>query len=265
MSEEFGPPIVVGGLGGSGTRVIAQMLERLGFFMGDDLNHAHDNMTLARQFHTMRDAIQELGPVGGAAGQAAAPSFPAIVPTKLREFGEAMRMSYFMQERLRSGWGFKVPGTHFVLPYLADVFPGLSYVHVVRHGIDMAFSSNQNQLHNWGRHYGVEPNSLRLERASLAFWVAANRHALSEVGRLGMRHHIVNFDNLCLKPRETTARFLEFLARPHDELEALLPLIKTPESLGRRAGRDLSFVGEQEWSELQGFDFHRDYPATQQE
>jgi len=62
MSELFGPPIVVGGLGGSGTRVIALMLERLGFFMGDDLNHAHDNMTLARGFPAMRDAIQELGP-----------------------------------------------------------------------------------------------------------------------------------------------------------------------------------------------------------
>jgi hypothetical protein len=242
MSEEFGPPIVVGGLGGSGTRVIAQMLERLGFFMGDDLNHAHDNMALARQFHTMRDAIQELGPLGSAAGQAAALSFPAIVPTKLREFGEAMRKSYFMQERLRSGWGFKVPGTHFLLAYLAESFPGLRYVHVMRHGVDMAFSSNQNQLLNWGRHYGVDPDSFPPERASLAFWVAANRQTLAESQRLGLRFHLLNFDNLCLKSQETTARFLEFLERPQQEAQSLISLIKPPASLGRRAGRDLSFV-----------------------
>jgi len=242
MSELFGPPIVVGGLGGSGTRVIALMLERLGFFMGDNLNHAHDNMTLARQFPAMRDAIQELGPAASISAQADVSALIPNVLARLREFGEAMRASYFMQERLRSGWGFKVPGTHFILPYLAEVFPGLSYVHVVRHGVDMAFSSNQNQLRNWGRHYGVQPDSYPPERASLQFWVTANRHALSEARRLGIHCHIANFDAFCLKPRETTAGLLDFLERPHDELEALVPLIKTPESLGRRIGRDLSFV-----------------------
>jgi len=242
MSDEFGPPIIVGGLGGSGTRVIAQMLERLGFFMGDDLNHAHDNMTLARQFSVMRDAIQELGPAGSAAARAAAPALPPIVLIKLREFGEAMRKSYLRQEKLRSGWGFKVPGTHFLLAYLAESFPGLRYVHVMRHGVDMAFSSNQNQLQNWGHHYGIDLASSTPQQASLAFWIAANQHALSESRRLGLCFHLINFDNLCLKPQETTARFLEFLECPQQQARSLMPLIQTPSSLGRRAGRDLRFV-----------------------
>jgi len=44
------PPVVVGGVGGSGTRVVAEMLETLGLFIGDDLNDARDNMTLGRVF-----------------------------------------------------------------------------------------------------------------------------------------------------------------------------------------------------------------------
>lgn len=37
------PPVVVGGVGGSGSRVVAEMLETLGLFIGDDLNDARDN------------------------------------------------------------------------------------------------------------------------------------------------------------------------------------------------------------------------------
>lgn len=37
-------PIAVGGVGGSGTRVVAQILSTAGIYMGDDLNIAHDNL-----------------------------------------------------------------------------------------------------------------------------------------------------------------------------------------------------------------------------
>lgn len=37
-------PIVVGGVGGSGTRVIAKLLTQLGYFIGSDLNEADDNL-----------------------------------------------------------------------------------------------------------------------------------------------------------------------------------------------------------------------------
>ncbi len=38
------PPVVIGGVGGSGTRLIAQILKDLGYFMGNDLNEANDNL-----------------------------------------------------------------------------------------------------------------------------------------------------------------------------------------------------------------------------
>ena len=50
-------PVVIGGVGGSGTRVAAEMVESLGFFMGDDLNHAHDNMRLARRFDEIQSRV----------------------------------------------------------------------------------------------------------------------------------------------------------------------------------------------------------------
>ena len=38
------PPIAVGGVGGSGTRLVAELLTSLGVFMGGDLNDAGDNL-----------------------------------------------------------------------------------------------------------------------------------------------------------------------------------------------------------------------------
>ncbi len=37
-------PVAVGGVGGSGTRLIAEILRRLDYYMGDDLNVAGDNL-----------------------------------------------------------------------------------------------------------------------------------------------------------------------------------------------------------------------------
>ena len=37
-------PVAIGGVGGSGTRVVAQILQTLGFHLGTDLNRAKDNL-----------------------------------------------------------------------------------------------------------------------------------------------------------------------------------------------------------------------------
>lgn len=252
------PPVIVGGVGGSGTRVVAVMLETLGIFMGDDLNHAHDNLRLARVFGSIRDRIQSLGPAGTAADPAAEAAAAAFVAATLADFAGDMQGAYLAQQERRAGWGWKVPGNHFILAHLAAVFPGLAYVHVIRHGIDMAFSTNQNQVRNWGRHYGVDVDGLPPEQAALAFWIAANRRTVAEARRLGIRFLMLNFDALCRRPAETIAPLLEFLGRPREDLEALVRLVMPPESLGRREGRDLGFVGAAERAALREFGFEPD-------
>ena len=43
-------PVVVGGIGGSGTRVFAQLLRDLGFDMGSDLNESLDDLGFTALF-----------------------------------------------------------------------------------------------------------------------------------------------------------------------------------------------------------------------
>jgi len=50
----FSGPVVVGGLGGSGTRVVAEILIEFGFYLGSDLNAANDNLWFTLLFKRPR-------------------------------------------------------------------------------------------------------------------------------------------------------------------------------------------------------------------
>ena len=43
-------PVVIGGVGGSGTRVLAEILSLFGFYLGNDLNGAKDNLVYTLLF-----------------------------------------------------------------------------------------------------------------------------------------------------------------------------------------------------------------------
>lgn len=257
MKSGFGCcPVVVGGVGGSGTRVVVSILQALGIFMGSDLNESLDNMQLARIFHRLRDRIHTLGPIGTTPDPAAKAEAMHFIRQELGEFIENMHTAYYAQNVRRAGWGWKVPGNHFILPYLAEILPRMRYVHVIRHGADMAFSANQNQLRMWGSHFGIQMDARAQEQASLAFWIAANRRAVSEAERLGIEFTILNFNHLCQHPQEVICGLLGFLSMPADDLASLAQLVCPPASLNRHMGRNLDFCGPDERAALKelGFD-----------
>ena len=50
VAKEALGPVAVGGVGGSGTRLIASMVSSLGYEMGSNLNHSQDDLTFAVLF-----------------------------------------------------------------------------------------------------------------------------------------------------------------------------------------------------------------------
>lgn len=236
-------PVVIGGVGGSGTRVAAEMLETLGFFVGDDLNHAHDNMRLARRFDEIQARVP--GPPDGAAD----------IADILETFERDMHAAYLAQSARRAGWGWKVPANFFILPQLARHFGPVRYIHVIRHGLDMAFSSNQNQTRNFGRHYGVDAAARPLPEASLAYWIRANNLALETASRLGLDHLVLNFDRLCTDPPGGVGDLLRFLGRDDADRLRLAALVEPPASLGRYRDHDLAFVTDADRQAIRGLGF----------
>lgn len=284
-------PVVIGGVGGSGTRVVARILEILGFYLGEDLNDARDNLWYTLLFkrpnwyYTNRDnkrAINTgLALLSDAMTDAVRPSLrelafvsQAVVSMAffghnhrgggkgLWSFKRAYRMMVAKKHRCSNhiGWGWKEPNSFLLIDRMAEFFKGFKYIHTIRHGLDMAYSRNQQQLFNWGPLYGVEvPRSQwDVQVASLQYWLRANQRAFQIGERIGKERFLaVNYDELCQFPRTGVQKIISFLdiSPGREAFERASDIPKPPKSMGRYRGHDLSQFGRQDLSALREFGF----------
>lgn len=284
-------PIVVGGVGGSGTRLLAQILLELEVYLGPCLNDALDNL-----WYTLLLRRAELLPGVDAAAdreidQALRLFERAMLqglrgrPTRAqrhllrRALDQSLPVSRDRPRRacasLRESptpdlsryraWGWKEPNTHIHLEALSRAFPGMQYVHLMRNGLDMAFSRNRVQLQRWGPRFGVPlpGDPADLPAAALRYWVDANRRA-AELGRrlLGPRFLLLNFDEFCRQPQAGLERLLGFLGFDVDAgtLARLVVLPRPPDSTGRYRREDCSRFDARDIDAVRAWGFPVDLP-----
>jgi hypothetical protein len=245
--------VVIGGIGGSGTRMIAQIVAASGYFLGADLNEAYDNLwfTLlfkrpdvlalsAAEFHR-RLAILFKAMVG----VAEVTNDDREIVLELASAGSEQHDPDWLRQRAASlmaraesgspvgPWGWKEPNSHIVLRPLSEACGKLKFIFVSRHGLDMALSSNQNQARFWGplllgKGFEATP------RYSLRYWCEAHRRAIAAAGAIGDRFLFLRYDALCRDKHRELNRLLDFLgvggraavARASD-------IIAPPPSIGR--------------------------------
>jgi len=128
------------------------------------------------------------------------------------------------------GWGWKEPNTHVFLPQIAETLPTLKYIHVIRNGLDMAFSNNQQQHKNWGRKIAKSTPEIfsNSPSASLDFWIAANQRAIDICQQqMPGRFLLLNYDQLCTRTSEIVGLLSGFLDVPinDNELENIKNMI----------------------------------------
>ena len=209
-------PLVIGGLGGSGTRPVARIIARAGRFMGTNLNPPHDALDIAEfDWRHGLDFLQ--------AGET----------EELRQDFEAALAAHLapMQDKSQA-WGWKHPHSHLLLGLLNERFDRLRFVHVVRDGRDMAFSKNQAQLHRYGA-FAIGPGDDEDLVRRIRFWAWANNRGADDGERLlGDRYHLLRFEDLCREPSATVDRLLRFAQAPGD-LAPPLDEVAAPPSLGR--------------------------------
>lgn len=247
-SEDSGverTPIAVGGIGGSGTRVVAAILKELGIFIGDNLNASNDNLDfpgLARFDPSNPERVTRY-----------------ISHEEISAFERQMLQGFRRHEPSCRRWGWKLPPTFLFLDYLSQYFHELRYVHVIRHGLDMAFSENRNQIRKWGYLFGIDEDTLSPPRAALHYWVKANDFAVSQASRhLADRFMILNFDDLCCRPKKTVSSLLRFLEIGCEgaKFEALTKLVQPPPSRGRYIELTVDHTfSDQEISDVARFGF----------
>jgi len=247
-------PVAIGGVGGSGTRLIAQCLKELGFFLGSDLNISNDNLWFTLLFkkieilNSSNDEFSELVEIflKGMRGGDLFTEEQILLINKTASIDREQHSSIWLRERTesllakRSGfvsnlnWGWKEPNTHIVLDRLIKTIPKLKYIHVIRNGLDMAYSANQNQLKLWGRYfmgsnYDVSPYY------SLRFWCITHQRVLEIGNSIGSGFLLLNFDDFVSYPEKGVRELLQFLGLDitSSRIYKLSELIEIPKSIGR--------------------------------
>lgn len=254
--------VCIGGLGGSGTRVYSQILQTCGYFIGNDLNKELDNLLFTRLFKNVawyseasNDEIKQRLAwfriiMEGKKDIPLRQIKLAILNNKT--FSTSKFTTDFSTYNRLNNWAWKEPNSHIYIKHLALSYSSLKFILIIRHGLDMAFSSNTQQLENWGKLlYDIEfnrNNEESVSRAQLRFWIEANNRCIKD-GKLylGENFLVCNFDKLCREPRTELTRLINFLDhKVEDELfEKLVTLPKLPKSSGRYKQRTIRFSTEQ--------------------
>lgn len=283
------PHIIIGGVGGSGTRVIAMILASMGLNIGDDINESFDNQTFTllfkkyqildisndgfnklfdiftKSFNKKDYTIDEIKLID------AQPNiFRSIHPKDwLKEralnlkkpFVEPqiiinLRKKYNLNiENIKTNkpthlnqsniYGFKEPNSHIILDRLISInkCSQFKYIHVMRNGLDMAFSSNQNQVKFWRNIFNISNTDIKtnIHYISLKYWVYVHKKILEIQKILGKeRFLLINFDKMCIKPNKWLKIICKFVGVSTRCKVGLKYLIEKPSSIGRYKSEDLS-------------------------
>ncbi|MCY4342333.1 MAG: sulfotransferase [Gammaproteobacteria bacterium] len=258
-------PVIVTALGGSGTRMIAAVLAAHDVYMGECFNPALDNLWLHfllfnrnpfEDSEKLRSTIDLFDRRMRSPGRWDDEAIAAVLRQRQRLIRNGVDIeahrnlvlgcdSLLMRPSkipvdLQGPWGFKYPPAYLYAPFLFDTFPGARMVFLARHPLDMAYSSNRNQLRRFGHWLGSEVQLT--PRWQLKLWLKAYDHVTSLSKRYAVR--CICFEALISRPVETFSSLFEFLGLNLDSSK--LKIVRPQKSIGRYQTEPLSDFDQQD-------------------
>jgi len=281
------PPIVIGGVGGSGTRVVAQIVMDAGVCLGSDLNAQNDNLwftllfkrpvwfrtaspaSIAQGFSLLEKAMTRSAPptaaelaflVRAVLDIGAHGHHPAERRSWKWALTRVLRMWTATPPAGAAGWGWKEPNALVYIEHLFAAWPAMKFIHVIRHGLDLAYSRNQQQARNWSHIFGVTPAAgpSVTPADSLEYWIRANERGVAAGRAAGAeRFLLLNFDELCASSERSVSQLLQFIgaAVTPENFAALCRLPRTPKGTGRYRTRSLSDFAPEQLEAVRAFGF----------
>jgi len=255
--------VAIGALGGSGTRIIAEILIRSGIYFGDILNYPNDNLIFTSLFKSpkwYKSASQEKL-------KSRLKIFDKFMNCDILTFSEKYELfkstvqnktvardywfyyKTFFRKKLVNNvdyWGWKEPNTQIYLNEINNFYPNIKYVHVLRNGLDMAFSQNKYQLKNWGFKYHIYFDELDNDKETsikqLDYWIESTKEVLIHQEKLKGRFYLLNYTDFCTNPQKEIDKLLSFLEINIDDSNklSLSKLVKKTSSFNRHKKNDIS-------------------------
>jgi hypothetical protein len=233
-------PIVVIGMHRSGTRLLVEVLDKLGVFMGAD--RQADSESIA--FMLINERI--LHQCGALWSEPMSAHFMLAQPEVVGQIAMSARETLTAQlEKYAgpSGWhleasskelptfGWKDPRNTFTLPVWKQVFPNLRAIHIVRHGVDVAASLARRHAEALRAATGESvPSALTVIRdhalgvlssrrgwtvpEALTMWEQYVEKARQESAALGARALEVRYEELVMQPERVIPAIATFCRVP---------------------------------------------------
>jgi hypothetical protein len=233
-------PIVVIGMHRSGTRLLVEILDKLGVFMGAD--RQADSESIAFMLIN-EEILHQCGALWSEPMSAhfmlAQPDIVGQIALSARETLAAQLEKYVGS----SGWhladssqevptfGWKDPRNTFTLPVWKQVFPNLRTIHIVRHGVDVAASLARRHAAALRAATGESvPSALTVIRdhalgvlssrrgwtlaEALTMWEQYVEKARQEAATLGERAFEVRYEDLLMQPERVVPAIATFCRLP---------------------------------------------------
>ncbi len=193
-------PLVIGGMGGSGTRLPVMLLEQAGYWFGSWVNHKTKDAMAPRWL--LENAFNRL---------------MAAADQPDRELEELfMRLVRFHRWGMpdpNGSWGWKNPRSMWIIPFLSRLFPDMKFIHVIRDGRDMALTGNINLLRKHGADLLGDPAYMKdTVHAQFRLWALGNKMAW-DAGKkyLGENYLLLDYNKLCSSPETEMSRLFNYI------------------------------------------------------
>ena len=219
-------PLIIGGLGGSGTRVLSWIARNGGLFMGSHVDRHEDAQPFSQFYRHFAPRFLALGR-----------RFPPQ---------ERAQVDAFVDERLalhltdlphpQHPWGIKNPRSILLLPYWHERFPDMRFIHVIRDGLDMAYSDNRVQLRRFGQLVLGDQETELSEARAIRYWDRVNGLTADYgEGEMRERYLRVRLEDLCDRPHAVVQGIYDFLEVEADDsrVTAAADKVAPPATLGR--------------------------------
>jgi hypothetical protein len=274
-------PIVIGGVGGSGTRLIASILKEMGFYIGNELNTSYDNLFFTLLFKrpkwfkgaSRNEIFNGLKILENrmTTQEELKRNELTFIKKAAQDFIHGQNLANRVERTMLSpkaisyssykGWGWKEPNSHIYIEYLDNFFKHFKYIHVIRNGLNMAYSKNQQQVYNWGHLFGVtiSKNKRMLPKASLRFWIKSNEKVLLYGKRkLKDRFLVINIDDFCLDPEPQLKKLGNFVGVNYANSKVITQKIDPSILVPKYKDKDLSIFDVKEINAVKAFGYNID-------
>ena len=237
-------PLIIGGVGGSGTRAVCNIVINAGYFMGKNLNKSLDSLDFQPFYNFgIRKYLENTD--------------STEIKTELKQvFLDCVSKHNTYKNSLN--WGVKNPRFILVIPFLHSIFPKMKFIHVIRDGRDMAFSNNQNQTRLYGDLF-VKDLQKENPLYNLRYWSIVNKSAFDYgMSELRENYLLVRFEDILEKPKEMTRKIFKFLGSTAIDYSKIISEIASPPTIGRWKlhQEELSEMSQFEKNILEKFDYH---------